>query len=789
MKNFTILLFLLLGFSENLSAQNSISGRIIDKKYIPVSGVSIHLLNSNTGVISNKEGKFLIGNLSAGSYILEFSAVGFASRNEDVVVEKAPVNIEIILEQTSYRLDEVVVTAQKREEILQQVPVSISSLSEKSVNNYRIWNSKDITGIVPNLYSADPGDKRNVTSIRGITTSSYDPAVATYIDGVNQFSLDTYISPLFDIERIEVLRGPQGTLYGRNAMSGVINIITKQPTNKTTGFAEVSLGNYAQKRFSAGIRTPLIKDKLFIGISGLYDGFNGFFTNEFNNTKFDKQHSVSGNYYLKFLPGAKWAATLNVKHNNNRNTGPFPLAGNADDAFANPYKLNQNASTKIIDNTFNTSLSINYSGASFNFTSNTGYQNNYRYYAVPIDADFSPADIVTLNNNYGKNWNNVKVFTQEFKFTSPANNLSKFNWTAGTYFFYQNNPTKSATHYGENAPLYGLDSAYINTSTINSTKAKGSGIALYGQVTYAVTNKIDITAGLRYDYEYKKQGILGEFQQDPDPNPVFAFRPDTSANTHYNAFQPKISLGYHANRNSLLFVTYSRGYRAGGLTPLAADPSVPALFAYKPEYSNNIEAGLKNSLLQNRLLINLSAFYTTITDAQVPTLVLPEALTITKNTGKLTSKGFEAEINTTPADGFEIHYSFGYTHATYNNLKVPQNGSVADLKGKRQIFTPDITSMLAAQYSFPITKKGNTNLVFRGEWKYLGTQYFDLFNTIKQSPYSLLNTRFGIATKCLEVMFYGRNLSKEKYIAYAYDFGALRLGDPRTYGVSVRLIL
>ncbi|WP_315816025.1 TonB-dependent receptor plug domain-containing protein [Paraflavitalea speifideaquila] len=125
--------------------------------------------------------------------------------------------------------------------------------------DYRLWNTKDITAIVPNLYSADPGDNRNVTSIRGITTTSYDPAVATYIDGVNQFGLDTYISQLSDIERIEVLRGPQGTLYGRNAMGGVINIITKQPGNHLTGFAEANMGNYGQHRIAAGIRTPLIK--------------------------------------------------------------------------------------------------------------------------------------------------------------------------------------------------------------------------------------------------------------------------------------------------------------------------------------------------------------------------------------------------------------------------------------------------------------------------------------------------------------------------------------------------
>ncbi len=330
----------------------------------------------------------------------------------------------------------------------------------------------------------------------------------------------------------------------------------------------------------------------------------------------------------------------------------------------------------------------------------------------------------------------------------------------------------------------------VNFSLINTSKVKGSGIALYGQTTYAVSEKIDITAGLRYDYEYKKQSVLGEYQKDPDPNPQFETRPDTSAATNYSAFQPKVSIGFHPKENSLLFITYSKGYRAGGLTPLVStdDKAIP-LYAFKPEYSNNIEAGFKNSFLQNKFLINLTAFYTTVTNAQVPTLVLPDAVTITKNTGKLTSKGVEAEINATPAKGFEIDYSLGYTDAKYKKLKVPQNGSEIDLKGSRQIFTPDVTSMLAAQYSFALSENGTTKLVFRGEWKYLGTQYFDLSNTLKQTPYSLLNTRFGVTLKNIEIMFYGRNLGGKKYISYAYDFGAVHLGDPKTYGINLRVTL
>ncbi|HUP13194.1 MAG TPA: TonB-dependent receptor plug domain-containing protein, partial [Niastella sp.] len=392
-------------------AQVSLSGTVTDATAKPVAGISVSILNAGRGAVSAADGRFVMNNLWPGTYTVEFSAVGYASLNKKVVIGRENVTVDVVLQQAVYRLNEVVVTAQKREEPVQNLPVSITALTSKKVEEYRLWNSKDLTAVVPNLYAADPGDRRTVTGIRGIATTSYDPAVATYIDGVNQFSLDTYMSPLFDIERIEVLRGPQGTLYGRNAMGGVINIITKQPGNRTTGFAEASIGNFGMQRYSAGVRVPLIKDKLWAGAAGLYEGSNGFYTNEFNNGNYDKQHSIGGNYYIKLQAAKNLSFTLNAKHNNNRNNGPFPLVVGVDESFSKPYVLNQNALTTMRDNIFNASLTAAYAGPHFNISWQTGYQTNYRIYESPIDADFAPIDGISIINNYGKDWNKVRVLT------------------------------------------------------------------------------------------------------------------------------------------------------------------------------------------------------------------------------------------------------------------------------------------------------------------------------------------------------------------------------------------
>ena len=572
-------------------------------------------------------------------------------------------------------LDPVTVTAQKTAELLQAIPLSVTSISAKQVADYQLWNSKDISALVPNMYAADPGDKRNVISLRGISTTSYDPAMATYIDGVNQFSLDTYIAQLFDVERIEVLRGPQGSLYGRNATAGVINIITKKPENKTNGFAETTIGNAGLQRYSAGVNVPLVKNKLYFGAAYLYDQSNGFYTNTFNNTPFDKQSSVIGNFYLKYLPTNDWNITLNVKHNNNTNDGTFPLVMDIAKAISNPFKLSQNALTQLLDNTLNASISANHIGKKIHFNSQTAYQSNYRYYKTPIDGDFSPIDGITIINNYGKDWNNVKVFTQEFKLNS-ANNKAKFRWMAGTYYFHQNNPTKQGTRFGKDAAYVG--SPDINFSMITSTKAVTDGVAAYAQGVYVLAPKLELTAGLRYDLEHKNQSILGQYQKDPNPNPIFNFRTDTSASANFHAVSPKLALSYQLLENNLLFANYSKGFRAGGLTPLSSDPSQPAMYVYQPEYSNNFELGIKNMFYNNRLMLNITAFYTTVNDAQVPTLVMPDAVTITKNTGSLTSKGIELETRSI-WNNFELDYNFGYTNASYQTLKLAQNGTAVNL--------------------------------------------------------------------------------------------------------------
>jgi iron complex outermembrane recepter protein len=773
-------LVLMLNLTLICQAQTKNAGYIKDETGNPIPNATIHLLNTDVSVLSNDSGLFILPVLPDGRYSIETSAIGFAKTDQSVNLP-AEGNMNISMKKSAIQLDEVIVSAEKKEANNLVVPISISALSSRDVDAYRLWASKDLKGVVSNLYAADPGDGRYVMSIRGITSTSYDPAVVTYIDGVPQFTLDTYIPQLFDVDHIDVLKGPQGTLYGRNAMGGVINIVTKMPNEQTRFALELTEGNHGLQRYTAQFSTPLIAHKLYLGVAALYEGSGGYYTNDFNHSKFDKQHRFADNISLKYLLNSAWSFTLNMKNLWNRNNGAFTLNPSIQDAFVNPYHLDQNAIGEMTDNTLNGSLVIRHTGSKVDFSSQTAYQSNYRFYQTPVDGDFSPYDAVSIINNYGRSWNNVNAITEELRLSSAASSKSPLSWAVGSYLFVQNAPNKQATHFGKDAYIVGsTDSLY---SIVNTTTIKNEGFAFYGQAEYAITRKFSVAGGIRYDYQESKSEVSGIYLPDGSST-GFPTQADTSGKTNFNAVSPMLSVSFKPDSKTNFYLSYRRGYRTGGLTQLSTDPSQPPLYPYKPEYSNNFELGVKNNFFNNRFNANLAVFYNTVVDAQVPTLILPDAITVVKNAGGLLSKGFDAELKGILLPGLEVTYNFGYTNSKYTSGQLSSYGNTLDLDGKRQVFTPDVTSMLAAQYSRGFGR--SVNAFIRGEWFYFGQQYFDLANQQTQTSYHLLNASAGVSFKQTGISFWMRNLTGTKYIAYAYDFGAAKLGDPSIWGISLK---
>jgi iron complex outermembrane receptor protein len=489
----------------------------------------------------------------------------------------------------------------------------------------------------------------------------------------------------------------------------------------------------------------------------------------------------------------KFSATFNLKHYNRQNSGTFTLAPyDIAKVDSLKFKVNYNAVAKVHDNTLNASATLNYFGDKVNITSITAYQSNVTYYHSPIDADvqlpfeLQGLDVNAIEVKNDNNQNKVSFWTQEIRLNSSTNSDSRLAWTVGGFGFTQYNPTSQSLLIGKDGENFGQPA---NAKITNNTLSDNYGYSLFGQASYAITPKLGLTAGLRYDYENQKLMVGSLFSIGGQTFPTLG---DTSSSTNFSAVSPKVSLNYQLGDNQLIYASYTRGYRAGGLSQIDFDPSGAPLVAFKPEYSGNLELGWKGTYFENRLRANVTLFTTQVTDAQTPNLV-PELgfRIVTSNAGNFSSAGIETEISANIAKGLQIDWNFGTTTATYSKLSLPQTDystgepktTQKDFSGNRQILTPSFTSMFAVQYSVALNK--NIQYVARGEWRLLGKQYFDLPNKYSQDDYSTFNVRTGFSTKNYDLMFWGRNLSNTTYISYAYNFGSATLGNPRTVGVSL----
>ncbi|MFM7222035.1 MAG: TonB-dependent receptor [Bacteroidota bacterium] len=775
---------LLISFTVSSFAQKKNRLRIIVKAEngAPIAQPESSVINEVFVADKTKTDTLVYTNIPKGRYEILISAKGYSTHLMGITIAHS-MDTVINLSPAYQQLSAIVVRAEKVNSPWIKSPQSITVLNAKTIESARIWSTDDINRLSPNLSMAQSGDNRTVTGMRGIVTTSYEQAVATYIDGVAQFNLDTYIPMVNEIESIELIRGNQGTLYGRNALGGIVNITTRQPTNKTSAFADVQVGNYGLTRLSLGTSLPVINNKLFTRISLIRESRNGFYTNEFTGKSFDDQTQYSIDAQLKFLITQQSSLQLLYKRYQSTNAGAFPLVGDPKAVFEQPYRLSQNNIADMNDQTENTSVVYQYKGQQSDFTLQSSYQQNYRYYSNSLDADFSPAAIVSVFNNYGKSFNTNRVFTHEARWNSkPSQNPMSISWLTGVYQFSQYSPTKQAIAFGADAGLIGLQDT--DFSLISKNLSRNNGFAAFGHLTAPITAQLRIKAGLRWDRENRMLTIGSQYEKQPgDPFTIVA---DSTGRTRYSALSPKLVLEYAPHDQQLLYISYTRGFRSGGLTPIGSDPSQIPLVPYSPEFSYTAELGWKATSKSKRLAYAASVFLNQLTNIQTSVLLIPDGVTLVRNAGRLQSIGAEWELTTKLSRKVELIYNGGTTHATFRSLKSVSNGQEIDLTGKRQIYTPQITQLLAIQWE-PALKKGN--LLWRIELQHTGKQYFDLANTIAQSGYALVNTRLSYSFGKWQMSIWGRNLLGAKYIAYAYDFGAAHLGRPRTIGAGLRFSL
>ncbi|WP_223651142.1 TonB-dependent receptor [Hymenobacter psoromatis] len=755
---------LLLLSSFVAGAQTSVGalrGTITTAAHQPVPFATVAVLNSALGATADQGGHFSIANVPAGRQTVVISSVGYATHTQTVEVtagQTAP--LTLTLTPSTAGLDEVVVTAQKDETTLQQTPMAVSALGTKQLREYRVWDFKDLTALAPNLFVIEHANSTggNFLNIRGVMGFTNEQAVATYVDGVYQFDYFSAPTQLLNVERIEVLRGPQGTLYGRNALGGVVNIVTRQPTNTPGGYAEVSVGDYGQRRYSLAAQAPLVKDKLFLSLGGQYGHRQGIFKNLVTNSDFDEQTSWLFNGTLRYLATDRLSFALSAYNEHNNDRGAYPWVPTRQQIEQQPWQIYSNYPNTERRRNFNASLKASYHLPGATLTSVTGFQRFTIDYPDRYDFDFTAQNLISGEGSTPqRNW------TQELRVTSDPSSEHRLSWTVGAFGFRQATlPGVRSIFYlrpdSLQAPPASSEQGFLTTgSSLNR------GIAGFGQLTYQLTDRLSLTGGLRYDYERRELVNGSAFEQGGGP--VTVTQADTTFTGTYRAWSPKAIVSYQASANVLAYASYARGFRAGGLNTTAP---TRAQIPYQPEASDNYELGLKTTLPNQRARLNLALFYLQQRNQQIA--VSSNGLnSAILNVGKMNNFGAELEAAAVPVKGLELSWNAAYNHARYAALPLYNyaENRTQSYAGNQPINTPVVTSMLAAQYTYKLGQGPQPPALFvRGEWRYLGPYYFDYYNQDGQGAYGLFNTRAGVSVRYLELAFWVRNVFERKYITY-----------------------
>ena len=685
-------------------------------------------------------------------------------KQETTQEEKAP---------GEHELETMTVTAPgKREENIQEVAASISALSDIQIEDAGIVSIHDMAFQMPNFNIVNNGWRHASTMIiRGIgVVDMLSSAAGFYVDDVSYSAGMAFDTELFDIERIEVLRGPQGTLYGRNTMGGIVNIITKKPGNLWEGKASVGYGGYDSQDYRAAIRGPLVKDKLFFGLSGVKAKRDGFGDNTYLGTEPDDRDGLSGRGIVRWLPTDALDITLSM--NAERIRDGIPPMAPIEKVRSDPGKVTYDYDGYNNMDSNGQSLRVVYDTPWFKLTSITARRDFD--YDSDGDSDFSPANMVVYNCKfYQDQW------TQELRLQSLEDS-GAMKWLVGAYYLKEDLDSDILGKFPEGYPAWGLPPFKDQQLNFMDTE----GYAFFGQATYTLFEKLGLTAGLRYDRDKKEIDWRQSYDQDLS---MWGMIPSTlKADDEWDEWSPKVAIDYRWTPSLMSYISAAKGYRSGGFNYMTKDP---AYISYDPEYSWNYELGLKSSWLDNRLMLNLAAFYIDWQDQQIR-VSHSLAEQIFKNAGESHSQGFEVEMVARPVRGLELTAGVGYTDAKFDDYKDPIYDPMTGLKIGEEIhddnripYVPKYTCNVAAQY------RHASGVFGRIEMQRFDDFYHDAGNTQKEDAYQLVNARLGYEWEHFDIYLWAKNVFDEEYVTYMADMGGGDWygfpSDPRTFGVML----
>ena len=712
----------------------------------------------------------------------------------------AAVSASAALGSTAQVLEEVTVTAQKREQSMQDVPVSVSALGSSDMDKMGIESVKDIALMVPNLgvYSPYGDGGAPIFTLRGVTSSDYSQnqgrPVAMYIDEVHRGVGALEMGQMFDLERVEVLRGPQGTLYGKNATGGAINLVTKKPDFEKEGYVMLGLGNYNRTEVEGAYQAPLIDDVLAGRVAVTYLKTDGYVENVFPGGNDQNETDMwAARVNLLYTPVDNFEALLRINSAESTGENLGVYAGNADINFAGAdrtgldfHENNSNYSAEKEVENFGVALTMNWDfNDGHTLTSITAYDDGK--WLSPEDDDGME---VRLDENEFSS-PDVEQFTQEFRITS--NYDGNFNWIGGVFWGEDTVDVINIIRLW-NDPILGVDAGLgeWGFNQRNSFSQTRETLAAYLHTTYNLSDALTLTFGLRYtedeveveDY-FAAIGATLPGQLDSD------FDIPTIANAGLDVDDDntsvKLGLDWAVADDVLLYASFSQGYRGSAINAQAFyDPS--EIVAVDPELLDAWELGIKSQFFGNRAQLNGAIFFYDYTDQQFLDTV-EGGLQVLRNADKSEVLGFELEGNFLLGDSVNVRAGIGYLDAEYKELEL---GGV-DLSGNKMIGSAEWNFNLSGDWRFAESDSGAFNL--HVDTVFTDDTFFEAYNqpNLSQDGYWLLNGRlqFDSADDKYTIALWGKNLADEEYFVFGFDtaayglgFDTLGRGLPRTFGAE-----
>jgi iron complex outermembrane recepter protein len=812
----SIFLFSILLFSANAQGQkNSLHGKILDTNQNSLPGASVIIAGTKNGVNTNEAGEYLLDQLPTGKLKVQVSFVGFKTLITDFDVQPGQNYLVLTLESENINLIGVTVTSQKRDQQILDVPITMSVIDAGFIKDNNITELDKLSEFVPGMQIRMQGTDRPSFVIRGLTSDEVSPAaqprISVFYNNVPVSRANGAAIELFDMQQVDVLKGPQGTLFGRGAQIGAINYISNKPTSNFNGFVTAGFGNFNQKELIGAINIPVIKNKFLVRVAGIYDYQDGYIKNTFGG-KLNGKNTTAGRFSASYLATSKDKIDFILNYQKDRNPGlgfmsmHYPNTEGRTNPFDYVASLEQG--NKLVNNRdlFDATLTMKHFFNENNYlTSISSYRKISTY--TRWDGDGTAAPAIDMSENDG-----ARQFFQELRDNYSINN--KLNGSLGVsywgekasqnYWFSPNeqdmfhlffNTGFLVTPDGQLSPvanlppdpqlgsLAGLPLVTDHQEEDNSN-ATNKALEGFADANYQLTDKLSITAGVRIINEWidltnsaqmtgGSPSTLG-FLTGNYPNLFFKPSDEKEISTSNTAVTWRGGLKYSFNENSSIFANYAKGRRPKVLQFTSAGEQQ----ILDAEIVNSYDLGFK-TLIQHRLWLDLGIFYYNYlnfqTSAWVADASTGEFNYIVKDGGKASSYGAETNVRFVILKGLQFFGNYAFIHARF---------AVNDVNGFKQEYANN-TFRLTPEHSFAIGLNAririakDLSLFGVPSWSYKTNIFFEDANTaeLKQNGYGILYFNGGIGYKNFELSLFVNNLLAEKYIISAGNTGSL-FGDP-----------